>query len=121
MVAEFGIDNVSVAVKTAYNNNDHTQRFEVEMLIVKNNEYKPDQLKPGNFPWQSFYWERGNQQQFLRISGYKEQPFIMPRWTKVANCEYGYGLGIMPWVTVCSCSVSRKQSYAVWITRLTRL
>lgn len=63
------------------------------MLIVKNNEYKPDQLKPGNFPWQSFYWERGNQQQFLRISGYKEQPFIMPRWTKVANCEYGYGPG----------------------------
>jgi hypothetical protein len=93
MVAEFGIDNVSVAVKTAYNNNDHTQRFEVEMLIVKNNEYKPDQLKPGNFPWKSFYWERGNQQQFLRISGYKEQPFIMPRWTKVGNCEYGYGPG----------------------------
>ena len=93
MVAEFGIDNVSVAVKTAYNNNDHTQRFEVEMLIVKNNEYKPELLKPGNFPWQSFYWERGNQQQFLRISGYKEQPFIMPRWTKVANCEYGYGPG----------------------------
>ena len=25
MVAEFGIDNVSVAVKTAYNNNDHTR------------------------------------------------------------------------------------------------
>lgn len=93
LLAEFGSDNVSQSVRSAYNNNDLTQRFEVEMLIQRNDNYKPDQLKPGNFPWQSYYWERGNTQRFLRISGYKEQPFIMPRWTKVANCEYGYGPG----------------------------
>lgn len=93
MVAEFGKDNVSTPVRTAYNNNDLTQRFEIEMLIQRNDNYKPEQLKPGNFLWQSFYWERGNMERFLRISGYKEQPFIMPRWTKVANCEYGYGPG----------------------------
>ena len=93
MVSEFSEENVSTSVRSAYNNNNLTQRFEVEMLIQRNDDYKPNQLKPGNFQWQSFYWEQGNTQQLLRISGYKEQPFIMPRWTKVANCEYGYGPG----------------------------
>lgn len=93
MVKEFGDENVSQAVRSAYHNNNLTQRFEVEMLIERNDDYKPEQLKPGNFRFGSYYWERGNTQRFLRISGYKEQPFIMPRWTKVANCEYGYGPG----------------------------
>ena len=93
MVKEFGYDNVSEAVKNAYRSNDLTQRFDVEMLIEDNLDYNPDVLRPGNFPWRSFYWERGRTDRFLRISGYHEQPFLMPRWLVVANGVYGKGPG----------------------------
>lgn len=93
MVKEFGIGNVSETVRNAYNNSDVTQRFDVEMLIEENLDYTPDVLRPGNFPWRSCYWERGCTDRFLRLSGYHEQPFLMPRWLVVANSIYGTGPG----------------------------
>lgn len=93
MIKEFGRDNVSEAVKNAYDNSDITQRFDVELLIEENLDYNPDVLRPGNFPWRSCYWERGCSDRFLRLAGYHEQPFLMPRWLVVANSVYGTGPG----------------------------
>lgn len=93
MVEEFGKDKVSTSVLNAYSSGDVTTRFRVNMLIERNDEYDPEKLKLGNFPWKSWYWEEGQTDCFLRISGYHEQPFLMPRWTVVANEVYGVGPG----------------------------
>ena len=93
MVEEFGEDVVSEAVKRAYNQNDDNSDFEVQMLIERNPNYDPDVLEIGNFPWRSVYFETTSQDKFLRISGFRECPFMMPRWTTIANGIYGTGPG----------------------------
>jgi len=93
MIDEFGEEVVSDAVKNAYNNDDNRADFEVYMLIEKNREYDPSKLALGNFPWRSYYFEKTESKRFLKISGYNECPFLMPRWTTVANGIYGTGPG----------------------------
>ena len=95
LVAEFGYEHCSLAVQNSYNANDLTTRFDVEMLIMKNDKYDPDKLEMGNFPWQAVYYEKGTTEKFLRISGYNEQPFLMPRWHVTAGETYGTGPGHM--------------------------
>lgn len=93
MVEEFGLENVTDAVKSAYNRNDYATYFEVNMLIEKNPNYDPETLSMGNFPWRSYYFETASTQRFLKVSGFHECPFLMPRWTVVANGIYGSGPG----------------------------
>lgn len=93
MVTEYGRDNVSEAVRAAYDRSDLTSPFYVEMLIERNDSYEPEKLALGNFPWVSYYWERGQDRRLLRISGFHEQPFLMPRWQVVAGQVYGTGPG----------------------------
>ncbi len=93
MVEEFGLDVVSEAVKTAYNQNDEKSDFEIQMLIERNPNYDPDAFGVGNFPWRSYYFESTAQEKFLKISGFNECPFLMPRWTTIANGIYGTGPG----------------------------
>ena len=95
LVAEFGIDAVSQSVRNAYYQQNYTTMFDVEMLITKNDNYNPEKLELGNFPWRAVYYEKGTNERFLRISGYHEQPFLMPRWHVVAGEVYGTGPGHM--------------------------
>lgn len=95
LVGEFGIENVSRAARAAYSNENLTELFDVEMLIRKNEGFKPGVIEPGNFPWQALYYEPGNKENFLRVSGYHEQPFLLPRWHVVAGEVYGTGPGHM--------------------------
>ena len=92
MVSEFGQANVSDRVLHAWGRKDLTTRFQVNMLVQRNEDYNPEKLEAGNFPWKSLYWEPG-QHRFLRVSGYHEQPFLMPRWEVIANDIYGTGPG----------------------------
>lgn len=92
MVEEFGYDNCSDGVRSAYDQKNLSTTFEVWMLIEKNDDYNPSSLTMGNFPWRSYYFEPGKDR-FLKVSGYYEQPFLMPRWTVVANQTYGIGPG----------------------------
>lgn len=93
MVKEFGIDYVSEAVRSAYRNNNITDRFTVNMLIERNDKYDPNKALLGGFKWRSYYWEESRTDQFLKISGYHEQPFLMPRWLVIANEMYGVAPG----------------------------
>jgi len=93
IVEEFGIDNVSDGVKSAYNKDDMKATFTVYMLIEKNPNYDPDMFGVGNFPWRAYYFEETSQDTFLKVSGYHECPFLMPRWTLIANTPYGTGCG----------------------------
>lgn len=93
MVQEFGLDVCSEAVKNAYAANDMKSDFPVTMLIEQNRSYDPNKLQLGNFPWRSYYFENSSNDKFLKVAGYHERPFIMPRWTTVANGIYGSGPG----------------------------
>lgn len=94
MVQEFGYDNVSSSVQTAYKNKNMTNRFPVYNLIEQHTSYDKEIIAYGNFPWRSYYWEPGvNDKTFLRVSGFYECPFIMPRWATISNNVYGYGPG----------------------------
>ena len=93
MVDEFGIDLVSDGVRNAYAKDDMRGDFEVYMLIEKNDKYDPSKMALGNFPWKSYYFEATETSKFLRLSGFNECPFLMPRWTTIANGIYGTGPG----------------------------
>jgi len=93
LIGQFGIDNVSEAVRTAYKNGDISQTFTVFMLIEKNQEYNPEKLGIGNFPWRAYYWEEGQNARFLKIAGHHEQPFIFARWLQISDEIYGEGAG----------------------------
>lgn len=93
MIKEFGEEYVSEAVRSAYKQGNMTERFAVNMIIERNDKYDPDKPVFGGFKWRSYYWEDGRTDQFLRISGYHEQPFLMPRWLVIANEIYGVGPG----------------------------
>lgn len=94
MIQEFGEENVTTGVRNAYKNQNMTARFPVYNLIEKNNAYDKEVMDYGNFPWRSYYWQPGNNEKtFLRVSGFYECPFIMPRWSTISNNVYGYGPG----------------------------
>lgn len=93
MIEEFGEDVVSEAVKGANAQNNSSGDFEVWLLIERNLNYDPDVLDVGNFPWRSYYFESTSQDRFLKVSGFHECPFLMPRWTMIANGIYGTGPG----------------------------
>lgn len=93
MVKEFGLDNVSEGVRNAFSNKNYTDYFEIHMLIEENQAYDPDALAIGNFKWRAYYWEAASSGRFLKVSGYHEKPFLMPRWEVVANSTYGIGPG----------------------------
>lgn len=93
MVDEFGEDVVSDAVRHAYRAKNLKDYFPVTMLIEKNADYRPDSNALLNFKYKSYYFEDTQTDVFLRVSGYHEVPFLMPRWTVIANGIYGVGPG----------------------------
>ena len=93
MVDEFGEDVVSDAVRHAYRAKNLKDYFPVTMLIEKNADYRPDSNALLNFKYKSYYFEDTQSDVFLKVSGYHEVPFLMPRWTVVANGIYGVGPG----------------------------
>lgn len=93
MVDEFGEDVVSDAVRHAYRAKNLKDYFPVTMLIEKNADYRPDSNALLNFKYKSYYFEDTQSDVFLKVSGYHEVPFLMPRWTVIANGIYGVGPG----------------------------
>ena len=93
MVSEFGYDACSSSVRNAYDNRLVSKYFNVCLLIEENLKYQKDKIAVGNFPWRAYYWEESESTQFLKVSGFNERPFIMPRWQVVGNGVYGIGPG----------------------------
>lgn len=93
IVDAFGELNVSEAIRTAAKRNNDNTWFDVYMLVEQNPDYDPDAFGIGNFKWRSYYFEKASTERFLKISGYNEVPFLMPRWTVIANSVYGAGPG----------------------------
>lgn len=92
MVEEFGKDNVSPEVLTAYEQNNDYWVLACGM-IEKNDDRMPGLKDAQNMEYRSIWWEDGKlAQSQLSISGYNEFPVMCPRW-KTRNSSAVYGIG----------------------------
>jgi len=89
MVDTFGIDKVSLATKSAYENKNFEMKRDVQHLIQPNPNYVPDSLNPTERKFQSCYWESVSPDVFLRESGYNWFPILAPRWSVTGEDTYG--------------------------------
>lgn len=70
------------------------QEFEVCHLICPNDGYDPSRDTPRDWPWASYYWEKGgapeaNPSGFLAHEGYREWPAMVFRWKRQAGDPWG--------------------------------
>ncbi len=50
---------------------------------------------PGGFTYREYFWEWGKRSaRPLSARGFREKPFIVPRWTTVSNDAYGRSIGM---------------------------
>lgn len=104
LVAEFGIENVSQAVKDLYEAGNTETWVNCVQVIEPNIDRDTTQLSAKHKPFRSCYFEHsisastGNTRvpvmttdnKFLRESGFDEQSFAAPRWETIASLDvYG--------------------------------
>jgi hypothetical protein len=108
VVDEFGIENVSDAIRQLYNDNSGanlTRELVVAHAIEPNNDGRAREFGfSPNFTYRECYWEWGgttapqggtqSPATFLRRTGYYEQPNICARWDLVSNDAYGRSPGM---------------------------
>lgn len=95
MVGMFGLDAVSQQVKSAYENRNYTSTFEVVHILESNSERKPGMAYAEGMAFKSCYFEpSGREDKVLRESGYRVQPFVIPRWNVVGVDTYGFSPGM---------------------------
>lgn len=87
VVQQFGLDNASDKIKSAYNN----KNLETEFVIC--HAVYPRQNAKGegaiNMPFASVYWEDNSTDKVLRESGFTYFPAVCPRWDISNSDVYG--------------------------------
>ena len=93
-VAKFGYENVSIQIKTKYDDNRVDDWIDVNHLIEPNDKRIKGLAGVENMPYRSIYWEKSTGEEILKLSGFEEFPVISPRWDTVTTDQvYGYGPG----------------------------
>jgi hypothetical protein len=94
MVREFGLENVSPAVRTAYQN---TPELWISFYhAIEPNDDRMDLPGVNGRAFRDVYWEAtdtGQRDQFLSVSGWNECPLMGPRWEVCGSDVYGNGPG----------------------------
>jgi len=94
---EFGEENVSRSVRDAMSSYKGEDRFEVVHVIQPNTRYSPGRDDVAGKKFESVYYQpdQENNDEFLRIGGYRTKPFTSPRWDVVGIDVVGDGIGSM--------------------------
>lgn len=94
VVEEFGLENCSTAVKSAWGNNLHDQWVSVRKMVIPNSEHDDSKLESKFQEFRSVTWEvGGNEDKFLGEKGFREFPVLCPRWFVLGEDVYGVGPG----------------------------
>jgi len=82
----------SMTVRNAWDQGNYEQVIDITHVINPNMEWEPKYLEAKYKPWASCYFETGSgdDQKFLRESGYDEFPVVAPRWD-LASPDDVYG------------------------------
>ena len=91
LVEEFGLENVSQPVKTAYDLGNYDLWFPVCHAVGPNNEYDPGRQFSKYKKFSSCYFEPGaeDKNKFLREAGFDEFPGYAARWETTGEDIYG--------------------------------
>jgi hypothetical protein len=90
LVGRFGYANCSRRVQGLYDKKNLTAWIDVIHAIEPRRERDPMKLGNDNMPWKSCYMEVGKDtDKFLRESGFKNFPAIVPRWKINGHDFYG--------------------------------
>lgn len=90
MVSEFGIDKVSHTVKALHDRGALESWVPVIQAIEPRAVRDQSKRDAKNMPFKSCYLERGgNDDRYLRESGFKEFPALCPRWAVSGGDIYG--------------------------------
>lgn len=91
VVAQFGIENVSKAVKGLYDRGEYMEKLTICWVVSPNEEYEEGKLGAKYLPWSSCHFEKDEtrEDKFLRESGYNEFPIMAPRWDVTGEDIYG--------------------------------
>lgn len=93
LVKQFGIDNVSNAVKKQWESGNTEQWVKIVHIIEPNDDR--DRMSPmaKDMPFRSVYYEIGSETEredkFLKRSGFKTFPIVAPRWEITGEDIYG--------------------------------
>ncbi|MDR3005208.1 MAG: phage head-tail adapter protein [Acidovorax sp.] len=90
LVSEFGLDKCSTMVQSMHKNGNLDAWVTVVHAIEPREDRDPSKKDAANMPWRSVYFElQGSQKTFLRESGYKRFPALVPRWAVSGGDIYG--------------------------------
>ena len=94
LVDEFGLANCSQAVKSAYDYGQVDTEFDVVHAIEPNDQRIIKCADAKGMPFREVYFEAGNSEGFLRVSGHREFPALIPRWDVNGSDAWGTGPGM---------------------------
>ena len=96
VVDEFGIENVSLGVQNAFENNRLDHWITVLHVIEPRKDRDLTKRDSKNMPFKSVYMEvaAASDDKMLRESGYKRFPAICPRWDVTGGDIYGNSPGM---------------------------
>lgn len=92
LVKEFGEENVSQTVKTAYGRlgqPGNVDKWVSVMHLIEENDKRIDGSKHfKDMPYRSLQWEENSPKDlFLRVGGYNKFPVLAPRWQNITTSD----------------------------------
>lgn len=99
-VEKFGIENVSKELKVQAEKNPFDD-YELVHIVRPRLDFDPEKQDKANMPFQSIYMEYGSGH-IISISGFRENPYVIPRYLKASTEIYGRspGMNALPDVKV---------------------
>lgn len=95
IVKEFGRDNCSLSIKNLYDRGDLDTWMPLMHVIEPREDRDITKKDNKNMPWASYYFEPvGDDTKFLRESGFRHFPGLVPRWSVAGGDTYGNGPGM---------------------------
>jgi hypothetical protein len=95
IVEEFGIENVSPSTRSMYERGTLDAWVTIVHAIEPRSDRDPSKKDSKNMPFRSCYFElNGEKGKYLRESGFKRFPALVPRWSTVGGDIYGNSPGM---------------------------
>lgn len=95
IVKEFGYKNCSTTIQNMYDRGSLDQWVRLIHAIEPRADRDIKKMDNKNMPWASYHFEVGGKpDQFLRESGFKRFPGLVPRWAVAGGDIYGHSPGM---------------------------
>lgn len=95
IVKEFGYKNCSTTIQNMYDRGSLDQWVRLIHAIEPRADRDIKKMDNKNMPWASYHFEVGGRpDQFLRESGFKRFPGLVPRWAVAGGDIYGHSPGM---------------------------